>query len=111
MRAERVTHSTLTRVRLHQRSSSLSFPAQGPKSSAALLAEWGMKDIDHTFTQDDYRTLTNYKAFSQMIRYGTEPRPLAPCGCDRCSLSLSLSTPSPTPPPLPPQAPDRGEES
>lgn len=28
-----------------------------------------MKDIDYTFTQEDYHTLTNYKAFSQMIRY------------------------------------------
>ncbi|MCJ8728074.1 hypothetical protein PDJAM_G00000090 [Pangasius djambal] len=41
---------------------------QGPKSSSQLLAEWGMKDIDYTFTQEDYHTLTNYKAFSQMIR-------------------------------------------
>uniref|UniRef100_A0A4W4ERG8 DNA helicase n=1 Tax=Electrophorus electricus TaxID=8005 RepID=A0A4W4ERG8_ELEEL len=39
-----------------------------PKSSSQLLADWGMKDIDYTFTQEDYHTLTNYKAFSQMVR-------------------------------------------
>uniref|UniRef100_A0AAR2KIX5 DNA helicase n=1 Tax=Pygocentrus nattereri TaxID=42514 RepID=A0AAR2KIX5_PYGNA len=39
-----------------------------PKSSSQLLADWGMKDIDYTFTQEDYRSLTNYKAFSQMVR-------------------------------------------
>uniref|UniRef100_A0A4W4EUI4 DNA helicase n=1 Tax=Electrophorus electricus TaxID=8005 RepID=A0A4W4EUI4_ELEEL len=41
---------------------------QEPKSSSQLLADWGMKDIDYTFTQEDYHTLTNYKAFSQMVR-------------------------------------------
>ncbi|KAL7874648.1 hypothetical protein SRHO_G00056180 [Serrasalmus rhombeus] len=41
---------------------------QEPKSSSQLLADWGMKDIDYTFTQEDYRSLTNYKAFSQMVR-------------------------------------------
>eukprot|EP00079_Xenopus_tropicalis_P027108 XP_012821319.1 PREDICTED: chromodomain-helicase-DNA-binding protein 4 isoform X2 [Xenopus tropicalis] len=39
-----------------------------PKSSAQLLDDWGMEDIDHVFTEDDYRTLTNYKAFSQFVR-------------------------------------------
>ncbi|XP_069039200.1 chromodomain-helicase-DNA-binding protein 4 isoform X2 [Lepisosteus oculatus] len=42
--------------------------SQEPKSSAQLLEEWGMEDIDHVFTQEDYRTLTNYKAFSQFVR-------------------------------------------
>lgn len=28
-----------------------------------------MEDIDHVFTEEDYRTLTNYKAFSQFVRY------------------------------------------
>lgn len=28
-----------------------------------------MKDIDHIFTQEDYNALTNYKAFSQFVRY------------------------------------------
>ncbi|XP_035991036.1 chromodomain-helicase-DNA-binding protein 4 isoform X5 [Fundulus heteroclitus] len=39
-----------------------------PKSSAQLLDAWGMKDIDHVFTQEDYSSLTNYKAFSQFVR-------------------------------------------
>ncbi|XP_008278376.1 chromodomain-helicase-DNA-binding protein 4 isoform X2 [Stegastes partitus] len=39
-----------------------------PKSSTQLLEAWGMKDIDHVFTQDDYSSLTNYKAFSQFVR-------------------------------------------
>jgi len=42
--------------------------AQEPKSSAQLLEDWGMEDIDHIFTEEDYRTLTNYKAFSQFVR-------------------------------------------
>ncbi|XP_076826761.1 chromodomain-helicase-DNA-binding protein 4 isoform X4 [Brachyhypopomus gauderio] len=41
---------------------------QEPKSSSQLLSDWGMKDIDYTFSQEDYRTLTNYKAFSQIVR-------------------------------------------
>ncbi|TRY96280.1 hypothetical protein DNTS_024011 [Danionella cerebrum] len=39
-----------------------------PKSSSQLLDTWGMEDIDHIFTEEDYRTLTNYKAFSQFVR-------------------------------------------
>ncbi|XP_043542852.1 chromodomain-helicase-DNA-binding protein 3 isoform X2 [Chiloscyllium plagiosum] len=39
-----------------------------PKSSARLLEDWGLEDVDHVFTEDDYRTLTNYKAFSQFMR-------------------------------------------
>lgn len=41
-----------------------------PKSSTQLLEAWGMKDIDHVFTQEDYNSLTNYKAFSQFVRSG-----------------------------------------
>ena len=39
-----------------------------PKSSTQMLEDWGMKDIDHVFTQEDYSSLTNYKAFSQFVR-------------------------------------------
>lgn len=39
-----------------------------PKSSGQLLQEWGMEDIDHAFSEEDYRMLTNYKAFSQFVR-------------------------------------------
>ncbi|XP_017165960.1 chromodomain-helicase-DNA-binding protein 3 isoform X8 [Poecilia reticulata] len=38
------------------------------KTSAQLAKEWGLEDVDHTFTEDDYRELTNYKAFSQFMR-------------------------------------------
>uniref|UniRef100_A0A3P8WKB5 Chromodomain helicase DNA binding protein 4a n=1 Tax=Cynoglossus semilaevis TaxID=244447 RepID=A0A3P8WKB5_CYNSE len=41
---------------------------QEPKSSSQLLDDWGMEDIDHVFTEEDYRALTNYKAFSQFVR-------------------------------------------
>ncbi|XP_062394135.1 chromodomain-helicase-DNA-binding protein 4 isoform X3 [Sardina pilchardus] len=41
---------------------------QEPKTSAQLLENWGMKDIDYVFTQQDYGSLTNYKAFSQFVR-------------------------------------------
>ncbi|XP_062372210.1 chromodomain-helicase-DNA-binding protein 3 isoform X1 [Sardina pilchardus] len=38
------------------------------KTSAQLARDWGLEDVDHTFTEEDYRTLTNYKAFSQFMR-------------------------------------------
>ncbi|XP_051928063.1 chromodomain-helicase-DNA-binding protein 3 isoform X5 [Hippocampus zosterae] len=38
------------------------------KTSAQLAKEWGLEDVDHTFTEEDYRELTNYKAFSQYMR-------------------------------------------
>uniref|UniRef100_A0A8C7E6M4 Chromodomain helicase DNA binding protein 3 n=1 Tax=Naja naja TaxID=35670 RepID=A0A8C7E6M4_NAJNA len=41
---------------------------QKPKSSAQLLMTWGLEDVDHVFTEEDYHTLTNYKAFSQFMR-------------------------------------------
>ncbi|KAJ3597474.1 hypothetical protein NHX12_000997 [Muraenolepis orangiensis] len=42
--------------------------SSSPKSSTQMLEEWGMKDIEHVFSQDDYSSLTNYKAFSQFVR-------------------------------------------
>lgn len=39
-----------------------------PKTSSQLLDGWGMEDIDHVFTEEDYHFLTNYKAFSQYVR-------------------------------------------
>lgn len=51
-----------------------------------------MEDIDHVFTQEDYRTLTNYKAFSQFIRSGllvSHNYILCP-GCDPASLLRTL---------------------
>ncbi|XP_061618937.1 chromodomain-helicase-DNA-binding protein 3 isoform X4 [Phyllopteryx taeniolatus] len=38
------------------------------KTSAQLAEEWGLEDVDRTFTEEDYRQLTNYKAFSQFMR-------------------------------------------
>uniref|UniRef100_A0A8B9R2C2 Chromodomain helicase DNA binding protein 3 n=1 Tax=Anas platyrhynchos TaxID=8839 RepID=A0A8B9R2C2_ANAPL len=43
-------------------------PIGVPKSSAQLLGAWGLEDVDHIFTEEDYHTLTNYKAFSQFMR-------------------------------------------
>ncbi|KAM9534977.1 chromodomain-helicase-DNA-binding protein 5-like isoform 7-T7 [Salvelinus alpinus] len=39
-----------------------------PKSSSQLMQEWGLEDVQYGFTEEDYRTLTNYKAFSQFLR-------------------------------------------
>ncbi|XP_067423181.1 chromodomain-helicase-DNA-binding protein 5 isoform X3 [Emydura macquarii macquarii] len=41
---------------------------KGPKSSAQLMEEWGLDDVDYIFSEEDYHTLTNYKAFSQFLR-------------------------------------------
>lgn len=41
---------------------------QEPKSSAQLMEEWGLDDVDYIFSEEDYHTLTNYKAFSQFLR-------------------------------------------
>uniref|UniRef100_A0A8D2M506 Chromodomain helicase DNA binding protein 5 n=1 Tax=Zonotrichia albicollis TaxID=44394 RepID=A0A8D2M506_ZONAL len=38
------------------------------KSSAQLMEEWGLDDVDYIFSEEDYHTLTNYKAFSQFLR-------------------------------------------
>lgn len=42
---------------------------QEPKSSAQLMEEWGLDDVDYVFSEEDYHTLTNYKAFSQFLRW------------------------------------------
>uniref|UniRef100_A0A8C7YYG1 DNA helicase n=1 Tax=Oryzias sinensis TaxID=183150 RepID=A0A8C7YYG1_9TELE len=41
---------------------------QEPKSSGQLMHEWGLEDVQYGFTEDDYKTITNYKAFSQFLR-------------------------------------------
>lgn len=33
------------------------------------MAEWGLDDVDYLFSEADYHTLTNYKAFSQFLRW------------------------------------------
>ncbi|XP_035376358.1 chromodomain-helicase-DNA-binding protein 5 isoform X2 [Electrophorus electricus] len=42
--------------------------AKEPKSSGQLMEEWGLEDVQYAFSEDDYRTITNYKAFSQFLR-------------------------------------------
>lgn len=32
------------------------------------MQEWGLEDVQYGFTEDDYKTITNYKAFSQFLR-------------------------------------------
>uniref|UniRef100_A0AAY4EVX8 DNA helicase n=1 Tax=Denticeps clupeoides TaxID=299321 RepID=A0AAY4EVX8_9TELE len=39
-----------------------------PKSSSQLMLEWGLEDVQYAFSEEDYRTITNYKAFSQFLR-------------------------------------------
>uniref|UniRef100_A0A8C9TR18 Chromodomain helicase DNA binding protein 5 n=1 Tax=Scleropages formosus TaxID=113540 RepID=A0A8C9TR18_SCLFO len=39
-----------------------------PKSSSQLMQEWGLENVEYAFSEEDYRTLTNYKAFSQFLR-------------------------------------------
>lgn len=47
----------------------LAVSLQEPKSSGQLMAEWGLDDVDYLFSEEDYHTLTNYKAFSQFLRW------------------------------------------
>lgn len=35
------------------------------------MAEWGLDDVDYLFSEADYHTLTNYKAFSQFLRWAS----------------------------------------
>lgn len=37
------------------------------------MAEWGLDDVDYPFSEADYHTLTNYKAFSQFLRWASGP--------------------------------------
>lgn len=53
---------------------------QEPKTSSQLLDTWGMEDIDHIFSEEDYRALTNYKAFSQFVR----------CVCVRLNNNITV---------------------
>uniref|UniRef100_A0A3Q4BD34 Uncharacterized protein n=1 Tax=Mola mola TaxID=94237 RepID=A0A3Q4BD34_MOLML len=48
------------------------------KTSAQLAKDWGLEDVDHTFTEEDYRELTNYKAFSQFMPMIAKKNPKIP---------------------------------
>ncbi|KAA8593560.1 hypothetical protein FQN60_009676 [Etheostoma spectabile] len=45
-----------------------------PKSSGQLMQEWGLEDVQYGFTEDDYKTITNYKAFSQPLIAKKNPK-------------------------------------
>lgn len=49
------------------------FMPKEPKSSSQLMQEWGLEDVQYGFTEDDYKTITNYKAFSQFLRQVSYP--------------------------------------
>lgn len=69
------------------------FP-QEPKSSSQLMQEWGLEDVQYGFTEDDYKTITNYKAFSQFLRQASNfINCSASVNCQRPSLTLSTKTP------------------
>lgn len=38
------------------------------------MQEWGLEDVQYGFTEDDYKTITNYKAFSQFLRQASHFR-------------------------------------
>lgn len=41
------------------------------------MAEWGLDDVEYLFSEADYHTLTNYKAFSQFLRWVAPPDTMA----------------------------------
>lgn len=49
------------------------------------MAEWGLDDVDYLFSEADYHTLTNYKAFSQFLRWPARRH----AGCPRWSEGQS----------------------
>uniref|UniRef100_A0A3B4YBH3 Chromodomain helicase DNA binding protein 5 n=1 Tax=Seriola lalandi dorsalis TaxID=1841481 RepID=A0A3B4YBH3_SERLL len=49
-----------------------------PKSSSQLMQEWGLEDVQYGFTEDDYKTITNYKAFSQFLPLIAKKNPKIP---------------------------------
>uniref|UniRef100_G3TYY5 Chromodomain helicase DNA binding protein 3 n=1 Tax=Loxodonta africana TaxID=9785 RepID=G3TYY5_LOXAF len=42
--------------------------AREPKQAGRVSGGWGLEDVEHVFSEEDYHTLTNYKAFSQFMR-------------------------------------------
>uniref|UniRef100_A0A8C0H592 Chromodomain helicase DNA binding protein 3 n=1 Tax=Chelonoidis abingdonii TaxID=106734 RepID=A0A8C0H592_CHEAB len=61
------------------------------KSSAQLLMTWGLEDVDHVFSEEDYHTLTNYKAFISPSGAGGRPCLSRRWIWSLCSISLSLT--------------------
>lgn len=62
------------------------------------MQEWGLEDVQYGFTEDDYKTITNYKAFSQFLRQAstfvlTALLCSVSADCQRPSLTLPTKTP------------------
>uniref|UniRef100_UPI00358F9DE4 chromodomain-helicase-DNA-binding protein 4-like isoform X2 n=1 Tax=Myxine glutinosa TaxID=7769 RepID=UPI00358F9DE4 len=97
----------------------------GPQKSAAqLLSDWGFDDVDHVYTESDYRTLTNYKAYSQFMRpLIGEKNPKIPVSKMMKVLSAKwhefstnnpfkgLAPAAPPPPPLPTSSPESSKQA
>ncbi len=67
---------------------------QEPKSSSQLMQEWGLEDVQYGFTEDDYKTITNYKAFSQFLRQASNfVKYSVSVDCPRPSLTLLTKPP------------------
>ncbi|KAG7226720.1 hypothetical protein INR49_014068 [Caranx melampygus] len=68
-----------------------------PKSSSQLMQEWGLEDVQYGFTEDDYKTITNYKAFSQFLRQASNfVSGFSSCVKLLCSVSVSEDCQSPS---------------
>lgn len=61
------------------------------------MQEWGLEDVQYGFTEDDYKTITNYKAFSQFLRQASNfVSGFPPCVKLRRSFSVSEDCQSPS---------------
>lgn len=61
------------------------------------MQEWGLEDVQYGFTEDDYKTITNYKAFSQFLRQASNfLSGLSTSVKLLCSVSVSADCQSPS---------------
>lgn len=59
------------------------------------MQEWGLEDVQYGFTEDDYKTITNYKAFSQFLRQASNfVSGFSSCVKLLCSVSEDCQSPS-----------------
>uniref|UniRef100_A0A8C4YQH4 Chromodomain helicase DNA binding protein 5 n=1 Tax=Gopherus evgoodei TaxID=1825980 RepID=A0A8C4YQH4_9SAUR len=63
-----ITFPVFSKTEFQRNGSDFGKHVSEPKSSAQLMEEWGLDDVDYFFSEEDYHTLTNYKAFSQFLR-------------------------------------------
>lgn len=59
------------------------------------MQEWGLEDVQYGFTEDDYKTITNYKAFSQFLRQVPGLKRSLAAYCHRPLLTSLTVTPAP----------------